>query len=138
MMNYCLVTLGMLPNISDDSFQHHQKYEIQGEIQHNLMPYTGTYRADIPNPQEEVPLLCSQFADRPRKNMPVCCILHGSELYWHPATITLSHSAFMIYDRRTGHPEDCRSSQQQRLSLQKVHCRAVFRSLNYSCEYIYQ
>lgn len=64
MMNYCLVTLGMLPNISDDSFQHHQKYEIQGEIQHSLMPYTGTYRADIPNPQEEVPLLCSQFADR--------------------------------------------------------------------------
>lgn len=52
--------------------------------------------------------------------------------------ITLSHSALMIYDSRTGHPEDCRSSQPQRLSLQKVHCRAVFRSLNYSCEYIYQ
>lgn len=55
-----------------------------------------------------------------------------------PCDITLSHSALMIYDSRTGHPEDCRSSQQQRLSLQKVHCRAVFRLLNYSCEYIYQ
>lgn len=62
-------------------------------------------------------------------------VLHcfGTPATWHFHT-----QPWWPYDSRTRHPGHCRSSQPQRLSLQKVHCRAVFRSLNYSCENIYQ
>lgn len=67
----------------------------------------------------------------------VACV-HGSALCWHAATGHCYTQPWWPDNSRTGHPGDCRSSQQQRLPLQKVHCRAVFRSLNYSCQNIYQ